>query len=235
MEGNSLNIEFKTLTFAYVAIWKKPLTALPPLASPFLKSLFGRPNETQVGFNQNGLAVSLNSAPPQMVDTAGIQALMMPQVANLLLGYQRYSIFDDNLEGLLNAQDKLVTELKSNNNSFYSSLTSAQVGINLEFEYTFNQDTQTLLNKRFLANDIPEFQSRIFQELKFVIVEDNPSKRMTIQIQPRVGNDSAIFVGINDHYGISPSDTIFDKNLLEKFINKTIDKTTNQIKKFISI
>jgi hypothetical protein len=58
MKVDISNIEINPISFSYVVVWKRLLNNIPPYDSEFCKNLFGKPEETVFGFNQQGLSIS---------------------------------------------------------------------------------------------------------------------------------------------------------------------------------
>jgi hypothetical protein len=153
-----------------------------------------------------------------------------------VLGYQKLSVFHNDLNSFYEVYEKFINESKNNYGTFYSTLQSNQVGINIEFEIIFKTLTSVndWFSNRFFPTDANSFFSEtIMREVKFQVNEETNGKNFGVTIQPRAGVTNGLYCLINDHYGISPSEHIFDLSQMKKYINKTLDKTKEKIIPYI--
>jgi hypothetical protein len=232
MAINSSEIEINPLSFAYVSIWKKNLTFIPPLDPTFCKSLFGSPQTTTYGFNINGLTI----AEPMQATMQNNAVIVNKLGANLVLGYQRFSIYTANLDSLLSVYEKFMAELKKNDSAFVTNLKQAQTGINIEYELEFKKTEKIIdfLTERFsLSVNSPSFISIGVLDVRFQLFEQEKEKNITIHLQPRANMSNALFCSANDHYGISPTESIFTQSQLNTYITRSREKLKSQIIPFL--
>lgn len=229
------DIEIKPISFAYVVVWKKLLTNIPPLDSEFCKNLFGKPNETNFGFNQQGLTIAINNNNPIVQNDTNNNIVIISNnlPPNLVLGYEKFSIFHNNLEDFYNVYEKFIVEVKSKHSNFYSTLQARQIGINIEFELTFNDpiNVKEWFSERFFSsnNKDSSFSEFNLQQFKFRISEEDRGKFVTVTLSPRPGKANLLYCLINDHYTISPTELIFDLNQLTNFVSKANSKVFDKI------
>jgi len=224
------DITIKPISFSYVVVWKKPLTNIPPLAADFCKNLFGAPNETEYGFNQEGLAITIKgqnqNIPNQNPANTISIAIAIPK-ADVRLGYQRFSIFHGDQNIFLDAYTKLIGELKARHSAFYSNLTSRQIGVNIEYEVIFKSKAdfdKWVAEKYFTEKLKHSFTGLNFQQLTFQLNEEARGKFVLVNLSPRIGNVDTLHCLINDHFSISPTEMIFEPNQLKKAIDDTLHK-----------
>jgi hypothetical protein len=232
MKFDISNIEIKPITFSYVVVWKRLLTNIPPLDSEFCKNLFNKPNETNFGFNQQGLTIAINNNNPIVQTGTNNIIINVPNLPpNLVLGYQKFSIYHTDIESLYTVYDKFINEIKTKYYKFYSTLQSNQVGINIEFELIFKSpvDLKEWVNDKFFSEKKDDFSEINFQQFKFQMFEENKAKFVIVTLSPRIGNINTLYCLINDHYTVSPSELIFESNQLKTYINRTISKVSEKI------
>jgi hypothetical protein len=225
---NISDLEIQPVSYTYVVIWKDALSVIPPINPEFCKNLYNSPNETQFGFNANGLFVT--SRPHKTISQTA-EAVTIELAPNINLGYTRFSIMDRSKESFLSVYTKLVDELKLNHSGFYANLKSAQVGINMEFELILKNgiSSNVYLKDKFniqpASTTIADIQ---FQQISFQIVENAKEKKMAIILQIRE-TDGTILCITNDHYGISPSESIFTPSQLDSYIQKSFERIKEHV------
>jgi hypothetical protein len=226
-------LKIKPRTYSYVVIWKKRLSSIPPLSTDFLKKLFGD-DKLQYNFTQNGLQANIPYKTVQLpnlgVGTPLLTILPQPQVT---IGYDSFTYLHTDYEDFLKVYEGLISELKSKYNAFFVNLLPAQIGINIDYEIIYPNTflNQTFFKDRFIGKSGSDFgfKDELVQEINMQLIEENKSKMIQVKIQPLLTDQHGIYLHTNDHYGITPSQSIFTVEQLKKFSELSIEKLKSQI------
>lgn len=225
MKSKTVKTHSTGLSFSAVLIWKNGLNSLPPLSQDFCKTIFGDKIESAYTLGRNGINVS---TPAKFQSVNG--ELIQQVVPFFQFGFDRMVITHPELSGFIDAYDRIVKEI--NNLSFQSILTVDQMGINIEYEVTFETGhVQTHLNNRFQTPDKNEhFVTSSIGEVKLVLVESpEEMKLVSITIQPRLSKSNAFYIKSNDHYSKIPNQTFLSTEELVKYFNESLKKFESKV------
>lgn len=220
MKTNLENIKVTPLSYSIVQIWQQPLSQLPSISPDFFSNIFGSPATTNHSINRAGIVVT------QMLPPIVKGNLVTNPINPLIhIGFDGFSVTHTDRSEFLKIYEKCHNQLSSSNIGT-AQLRPRQIGINLEYEVVFNETTIEVLKNRFITPEPSEdFKNTIFSEIKLTLQETEVNKMMNIAIQPRLGNDNALYFQINDHFGAVDYKTFLSKDEL-------ISITENSIQKF---
>lgn len=235
---NIADIKVSERSISYVVIWKKALTTIPPLSTDFFKVVF-KSESLDYQFTQQGLQVVL----PTIADLNGLtqnQLLIIKPSPQLFIGYERLSYVHTNYDDFFEIYSKVFDEIKYKYSAFHSTLLSAQVGINIEYnlELPDNLSSDKFLNDRFLrsSGSTYGFESAQLADFNLVFTENsaNKSKLLQIKVTRSFESQNGLYVHTNDHYGNSPSEHVFTVEQLKKHVEISKNKLFNQVLPYLT-
>ncbi|RZJ85840.1 MAG: hypothetical protein EOO20_19525 [Chryseobacterium sp.] len=200
------------------------MNTLPALSPEFYKNIFGSPEITEISTNRNG-ANSVKNTPPIVEKN-----VMLTQVKpSLHIGFERFFLTHTNIDELLKVYEVLLEEL-SKDRGYLNQAIVSQCGINIEYEVRFpGQNGIDVINERFSApprSDDFEFTTFTGMKLRFFEDKDNA---ISVTIEPRVFDNSALYLHVNDHRGQSEFKTFPPLESLNDLISLSTDKFSSKL------
>jgi hypothetical protein len=171
----------KILSYSFVGIWKQLFSQIPILDNTFSKDIFKDPYNTISGISPNGFVITLQDVFP---------------AKTVLFNTQRIEISSVNLHEVSEILIKILKEFDISTNN---STEFANLGFNFELEVDLGQKADNWIKNSFFGNLISKNQgiNIIGKAIHFDIAVQQ--KRYDVLIEPRLSQENAIFIKINDH------------------------------------
>lgn len=221
----------KGLSYSIVFIWKTPLNSLPPLRQEFAESIFENTPAGKYSLGRNGISVVFPTELKQV--EGGLTPLITPMFQ---MGFDRMVITNADLNVVNKAYARLESEIKRLN--FQNSLLIGQMGINIEYEVSFNEGkVQNYINNRFNTPHVNEkFVISVINEVKLTLVESKEEmKLVNITIQPRTTSDQAFFLKMNDHFSKMNSQIFLTPSELSNYFSSSEEKFSTSILPYLNL
>lgn len=202
----------KDINLSYVAVWNQPMTMIPQLDGKFCRELFGMPYDTVNGLTPDGYTIAVNGKPYPMVIVSPAKLVVKAQ----------------NIEKLIDYVESVKCELENINIPNFT-LSQVAFGINQECEViSLGEPAANWMWSHFISNEIQtDSDFHICGRLTLRIgISDN--EVANVDIEPRIGNDNAIFVNINHHHNLY-MESIPDADSLRAMINKSLSTIETKV------
>ena len=228
MKTNRENIKVIPLSYSIVQIWQQPLPQLPSISPDFFNNIFGSPATTNHSINRMGI-VATQMLPPVLKGN-----LFTNPINPLIhIGFDAFSVTHTDLNEFLKVYEKCHNQLNPSNINV-EQFKPKQIGINIEYEVVFNETSIEVLKNRFATPEPnAEFKNAVLSEIKLTLQEAEANKMMNIVIQPRLGNNNALFFQVNDHFGTVDFKTFLSKDELTSITESSIQKFSKKALPYI--
>lgn len=186
--GPSLNLKHRELSYSIVGLWTAPLPGPPPLDSAVLANLFNDPYTTSIGLSPEGLLV---------------QKLGKPPVPAVLIGPAKFQATHTSIDETVRVLDAFMAEAHKRMNQQIPLVSALGINSEIEWEKPAFSPSERWLADQYVRKGLallPPDATVAATNVHFRLTLNAPERRTyNIQLQPRAGNENAVFASINDH------------------------------------
>lgn len=195
------------ISVAFVGVFAENLSFIPALDPNFCKNLFDEPSRTICGMTPEGYVITIDKR-------------QMPLV---VISQNKICIRAKDEETVVKLCQTMSTKISEIGlKTIYSA-----IGLNYEYQWLeLNESAENWICKRFIKRDMFEtIKLNSCQKLS-LRTEISNDEFANLDIEPRVGTNDGVFVGINHHHNIRMEHIPINEELVKMYASskKKIEK-----------
>lgn len=229
-------IEANPFTYSFVAIWRTPLSVIPPIPPELFKEVL---NDESASYSIQQVGITAQT--PVVAVPFGQLGGQQLKFSQVTIGYDRFSIQLNDKESFVRAYNLLLGKISVLFPDFYQLFKVAQIGFNFEFaiDCPIAISQVQFLNQRFnLHIDDQDKEKGLFQvglsEASIILSESEDGKKvMQVKIAQLGTPNGPYYFHFNDHNGNPISDKLPDIGKFSDLIQESIEKFKRTVLPYI--